>query len=78
MILVPLCYLKFLDRSRGLLCRNFKWAALGGPLVEMGLNTRCDQVGAGAGFFFLGLTAFGSATGSAPRSIEVSRPAVKV
>jgi hypothetical protein len=32
-----------------------------------------------AGFFFaLGLAVFGSATGSGPRSIEVSRPAVKV
>jgi hypothetical protein len=38
----------------------------------------CDQVGAAAGFFFFGLAAFGSATGSVPRSIEVNRPAVKV
>jgi hypothetical protein len=34
-----------------------------------------DQVGAGF-FFVFGLT--GSATGSDPRSIDVSRPAVKV
>ena len=37
--------------------------------------TEGDQVAAG---FFFGLAVFGSATGSDPRSIEVSRPAVKV
>jgi len=37
----------------------------------------CDQVAAGF-FLAFGLAVFGSATGSDPRSIDVSRPAVKV
>jgi hypothetical protein len=37
---------------------------------------QCDQVA--AGFFFFGLAVFGSAAGSDPRSIDVSRPLVNV
>jgi hypothetical protein len=36
------------------------------------------QVGVGGFFFALGFTGFGCATGSGPRSIDDSRPAVKV
>src|SRR5277367_4663448 len=61
LVLVPLFYLKFLDRIRGLRCRNFKQAAPGGiysaaletchdrlagtPLPPLGWKTRRSQGG---------------------------------
>ena len=46
MILVPLFYLKFLNRVRRLWCRNFKWAALVMPAKVVSCPVLDSGIGA--------------------------------